>query len=80
MGTVPRFLPGRMPLAKASSRSFWERAWKVKLSPDEGLNLVRMIKEAEKGNLKAMYIMGENPVRILPQPDRIRQAAHPSPP
>jgi len=33
-----------------------------------------MIEEAEKGNLKALYVMGENPLRSLPQPERISNA------
>ncbi|MFH1624104.1 MAG: molybdopterin-dependent oxidoreductase [Pseudomonadota bacterium] len=74
MGAVPYALPGRQALNDDSARRRWEKAWEVNISPDEGLNMVRMIEEAEKGNLKALYIMGENPLRSLPQPDRVREA------
>jgi formate dehydrogenase alpha subunit len=74
MGTVPDFLPGRRSLHKDMMRKNWEQNWGVKLSPDPGLNVVRMIEEAEKGNLKALYIMGENPLRSLPQPERVSNA------
>jgi formate dehydrogenase alpha subunit len=74
MGTVPDFLPGRRPFHNQKDRKYWEKLWDVKLSPDPGLNLIRMIEEAEKGNLKALYIMGENPLLSLPQPERIRNA------
>ncbi len=74
MGTVPNFLPGRHPFNNNKDRKYWEKIWNVKLSPDPGLNLIRMIEEAEKGTLKALYIMGENPLRSLPQPGRIRNA------
>jgi formate dehydrogenase alpha subunit len=33
-----------------------------------------MIEEAEKGNLKALYVLGENPLRSLPQSERVRRA------
>jgi predicted molibdopterin-dependent oxidoreductase YjgC len=33
-----------------------------------------MIEAAEQGKLKALYIMGENPLRGLPQPQRVKQA------
>jgi predicted molibdopterin-dependent oxidoreductase YjgC len=33
-----------------------------------------MIEAAEKGGLKALYIMGENPLRALPQQDRVQRA------
>ncbi|HKI47804.1 MAG TPA: molybdopterin-dependent oxidoreductase, partial [Desulfobacteria bacterium] len=56
------------------ARRAWEKAWKVSLSPDPGLDAVRMVEEAEKGNLRALYVMGENPVRSLPQQDRVKKA------
>jgi len=74
MGTVPHALPGRRPLDDDSRRREWERAWGVRISPDQGLNGVRMIEAAEKGNLRAMVIMGENPVRSLPQQERTAAA------
>lgn len=72
MGTVPDLLPGRLPLDDDRGRKNLEQAWKVKLSSDPGLNMIRMIEEAEKGSLKALYIMGENPLRSLPQSERVR--------
>jgi formate dehydrogenase alpha subunit len=74
MGSVPDSLPSRQPLVDESARKKWEENWEVKLSPDPGLTIIRMIEEAEKGNLKALYIMGENPLRSLPQTDRVRSA------
>ncbi|UCE56155.1 MAG: molybdopterin-dependent oxidoreductase [Desulfobacterales bacterium] len=74
MGTVPHLLPGRQALNDDRVRKQWEKNWNVKLSPDPGLNMVRMIEAAEQGNLKAMYIMGENPLRCLPQPERVQKA------
>ncbi|MEW6616547.1 MAG: molybdopterin-dependent oxidoreductase [Thermodesulfobacteriota bacterium] len=74
MGAVPYGLPGGQFLSSDLARKQWERLWQAKISPDEGLNMIRMIEEAEKSNLKALYIMGENPLRSLPQPDRVRSA------
>jgi len=74
MGAVPDALPGHGALNDDTTRKRWEKAWDANISPDPGLNMVRMIEEAEKGNLKALYIMGENPIRSLPDPDRIRRA------
>ncbi len=71
MGAVPDALPGRQSLSHGTKRKEFERAWEIKISPDQGLNLVRMIEEAGKGNLKALYIMGENPIRSLPQADHV---------
>jgi formate dehydrogenase alpha subunit len=74
MGASPELLPGRQPLADDGFRKKWEKNWKKNLSPDAGLNMVRMIEAAEKGVLKALYIMGENPLRALPQSDRVKKA------
>jgi formate dehydrogenase alpha subunit len=74
MGAVPNLLPGRQALTDEEARDYWEKKWNVRLSPDPGLNLARMIEAAEQGKLKALYIMGENPLRSLPQPQRVKQA------
>ncbi len=74
MGASPDLLPGRLSLGDDAARKKWEKNWKTNLSPDAGLNVVRMIEEAEKGKLKALYIMGENPLRALPQKDRVQRA------
>ncbi len=74
MGAVPDYLPGRQPIHNELIRKNWEQVWGVKLSPDPGLNMVRMIEEAEKGNIRALYIMGENPLRTLPEPERVSKA------
>lgn len=74
MGTVPDALPGRQAFSDRSARKHWERAWHVPLSPDPGLGVLQMIREAEKGNLKALYVMGENPLRSLPHPEYVLKA------
>jgi formate dehydrogenase alpha subunit len=74
MGTVPNLLPGRMHLDEDAARKTWEKNWKAKISPDPGLNMSRVIEAAESGALKALYIMGENPLRSLPQPERVKAA------
>ncbi len=74
MGTVPDTLPGFQPVDRSDFRKSWERAWNARLSPDPGLSFIRMILEAEKGRIKALYVMGENPVRSLPQSETVRKA------
>ena len=73
MGAVPDSLPGRGLVTDETSREYWERIWGVRLSPDPGLSIVRMVEEAEKGTLKALYVMGENPLRGLPETERVRK-------
>lgn len=68
MGAVPDTLPGRLKIDSDSERSRWEKAWEVEIPKSKGLDLSQMLKSAEEGRLKALYIMGENPLRSLPQP------------
>jgi formate dehydrogenase alpha subunit len=74
MGSAPDLLPGRQPLDDDTARKKWEKNWQTSISPDPGLNLVRLIEAAEKGSLKALYIMGENPLRALPESSRVKKA------
>jgi predicted molibdopterin-dependent oxidoreductase YjgC len=74
MGTIPDALPGRQSLADDAARRHWERVWRCRLSPDPGLSLTGMIREAEKGNLKALFVLGENPVRACAESARVREA------
>jgi formate dehydrogenase alpha subunit len=74
MGSAPDLLPGRQPLGDETARKKWEKSWKTSISPDPGLNLVRIIEAAEKGSLKALYVMGENPLRALPESKRVKKA------
>ncbi len=71
MGTTPDSLPGRLRVSNENHRNTWEDTWKAKIPTTKGLNLYQMIQRAEEGHLKAIYIMGENPLRSLPQPERL---------
>jgi len=74
MGTVPEQLPGRIDILDKDSRLPFESYWNVSLQASPGMNILQMIGAAEKGDLKAMYVMGENPVRSLAQSKRVQKA------
>jgi formate dehydrogenase major subunit/formate dehydrogenase alpha subunit len=54
--------PGYQRVDLPEIRQKFEQAWGVSLSPDPGLTATEMINAAGEGKVKAMYIMGENPV------------------
>jgi formate dehydrogenase alpha subunit len=62
MGCVPDFLPGYQKLPIPLVREKFEKTWGVTLSSGKGLTATEMTTAAFKGTLKALYIMGENPV------------------
>ena len=74
MGCAPDLLPGRRNAADPDERKIVEKAWEKALPETYGMGLREMIEAAETGTLKALYIMGENPLRSLPNPERIAAA------
>jgi formate dehydrogenase alpha subunit len=67
MGCSPNMYPGYQKVTVPSIRQRFEELWGVKLPDKEGLTASEMLFEAEAGRLRALYIMGENPV--LSDPD-----------
>jgi formate dehydrogenase alpha subunit len=61
-GCLPNVYPGYQRVDLPEIRHKFEKAWGVSLSPDIGLKSTEMVPAALEGKLKAMYIMGENPV------------------
>lgn len=74
MGSAPDLLPGRLSVADDAARQHWERQWKTKLPRDPGMDLMQMVAAAEQGRLKALYVMGENPLAALPEKERVHRA------
>jgi predicted molibdopterin-dependent oxidoreductase YjgC len=73
MGALPAFFPAYQPVALEANRTKFAKAWGVEELPSKpGLTVGEIIDEAGK-SVKAIYIMGENPV--LSDPDA-NHAAH----
>lgn len=70
MGCSPNVYPGYQKVDVTEIRKKFEAAWGVKLSARAGLTATEMIDAAANGIIKALYIMGENPV--LSDPDMHR--------
>ena len=62
MGALPDRLPGFQHVENDELRQKFERAWNVKIPPKRGLNLSGMFQAMERGELKTVYCLGENPV------------------
>jgi formate dehydrogenase alpha subunit len=59
---LPNVFPGYQKLDSPEIRQKFEQAWGVSLSPKTGLTATEMMDAAVSGKLKALYIMGENPI------------------
>jgi formate dehydrogenase major subunit len=62
MGALPDRLPGFQHVENDEFRAKFERAWNVKIPAKRGLNLSGMFQAMERGELKTVYCLGENPV------------------
>ena len=62
MGALPNYYSGYQQVANAEARAKFEHAWGVDLPTTPGLTVTQMLPAALEGKIKAMYIMGENPM------------------
>ena len=62
MGALPNVYPGYQKVDDPEAQAKFEAAWEAQLSDSVGLTLVEMTDGAFAGDIRAMYVMGENPV------------------
>jgi formate dehydrogenase alpha subunit len=74
MGALPGDYPGYQKVVNPEAQAKFEKAWGVKLSNKPGLMIPDMMDAAVEGKLKAMYILGEDPVLTDPDAHHIRKA------
>ncbi len=67
MGGLPNVYPAYQQVAIEDVQKKFEAAWGAHLSSKPGLTLMEMMAAAGSGDIKAIYIMGENP--LLSDPD-----------
>ncbi len=77
MGAICNVYPGYRPVNDPAAREKFAAAWKVPiehLDPNPGLSSVEMIQAAYSGQLKCMYILGENPMLSDPNLNHTRES------
>lgn len=67
VGALPNFLSGYKYVEDEKAREKFETAWGKKLPAKNGLTVTEIINGACNGKIRALYIMGENP--MLSDPD-----------
>jgi formate dehydrogenase alpha subunit len=67
MGALPVVYPGYQRVDDPGVRRKFAGDWRRKLSAKPGLTITEMIQAAHAGQLKTLYVMGENP--MLSEPD-----------
>ena len=73
-GLIPMFYPDYQRVATPEAKKRFEAFWGVDLDPDAGLTVVEIMHAAKRGEIRGMYIMGENPAMSDPDVDHAREA------
>jgi formate dehydrogenase alpha subunit len=69
MGAMPFHYPGYMRVDNEENAKKWEQAWNIEpggLSRELGLTTTEILGHAHEGGVRALYIMGENPMMSEP--------------
>ena len=74
LGALPNVYPGYQSVEDAAIRGKFETAWGKPLSPNKGLTIVEILHAIETNDIRALYIMGENPALSDPNLTRTRKA------
>lgn len=84
LGGLPNVFPGYQAVTDPESRAKFQRAWELSDGvPDEagetlfgeqpGLTVVEIINAAGDGDIRALYILGENPAMTDPDVNHVRE-------
>jgi formate dehydrogenase major subunit len=60
MGTMPNIFPGYQPVSDDQIHAKFEKAYGVDLPATPGLDNIQMLESIDKGEMKAMFIAGED--------------------
>ena len=76
MGSLSEFLPGYQRIDEEVSRKKFEEVWERDLPEKPGFNYVEMFDKILGGEIKALYIFGEDPLIALPNLERLKSGLH----
>jgi formate dehydrogenase alpha subunit len=72
MGGLPGVYTGYQRVDDDAVRQKFEQAWGVSLNPRSGMTLMEIMQGIEDGKVKALFIMGENPILTDPNASKVR--------
>ena len=72
LGSLPNVYTGYQSVADPAVKEKFEKAWGATLNPAPGLTLTEIFGAAGNGQIKAIYLVGENPVLSDPDANHIK--------
>ncbi|MBT4428167.1 MAG: formate dehydrogenase subunit alpha [Rhodospirillaceae bacterium] len=73
-GLIPMFYPDYQSVSDPAKQSKFEKLWGDSLDPERGLTVVEIMDAVHDGDIRGMYIMGENPAMSDPNAHHVREA------
>ncbi|MBV9863192.1 MAG: formate dehydrogenase subunit alpha [Alphaproteobacteria bacterium] len=73
-GLIPMFFPDYQSVEDPAVRGRFEALWGTGLDPKRGLTVVEIMDAIHAGEIKGMYVMGENPAMSDPDLQHAREA------
>ncbi len=73
-GLIPMMYPNYQPVDDAGARQWFENYWGCELTGQRGLTVVEIMQAASRGEMRGLYIMGENPAMSDPNLEHTRAA------
>ena len=74
MGGLPNTYPGYQSVTDAAAQRKFEQAWGVPLTDKVGLTITEMLTGLSSGEVRCLYIIGENPMTSDPDLNHVREA------
>lgn len=74
VGLIPMVFPDYLSVADPIGRARFEKLWGAELDPVPGLTVVEIMNAVRRGEIRGMYIMGENPAMSDPDVHHARGA------
>ena len=74
LGALPNVYTGYQKVDDPEIHAKFEKAWNAELSDKPGLTVVEIMNAAADGNIKGLYIMGENPMLSDPNLNHVKEA------
>src|SRR5699024_4328435 len=72
MGCSPFDFPGYQKVADPATIEKFSRAWQTRLNPAIGLTSTQVLPAASRGEIKGLYIFGEDPAVTDPDLSHVR--------
>jgi len=74
LGALPNVYTGYQAVADPAIKKKFEAAWGCSLNPSPGLTLTEMFEAAHHRQIKAIYLIGENPVLSDPDANHVKES------